>query len=72
MEHKLYFLYKKWIKGYCRHFCKLCEYRYRFSDDCMVELYYDIMDERDKKKAGYEEQKWYKQVWLFVKGKFRK
>lgn len=25
---KLKWMYRKWIKGECRHFCKLCDYKY--------------------------------------------
>lgn len=41
----LKFLYQKWIKGRCKHFCFLCQFRKEIYKTCVYELNLESEDE---------------------------
>ena len=57
MKRKIIRWYKKWIKGECRHVCRLCKHRYY----CWIEFpldthYYFLMSGRYNGKTYYLKQ----------------
>lgn len=49
--------YRKWIKGECRHFCRLC----KFKSDCLTQLAEEermkaeITENKETKKKGQKQ-----------------